>query len=144
MAIATKGFTQANWILVLWWFVANVISFGLVGGAFHNFELLPPSIAGLGRFELWPALFGAVFGAVPSILIGWLQWFILRRPLPVSSWWILTVSAGVGLNHFVSDGFPNARDPIIGLLAGCAVIGVLQWLVLRKQVSSFAWWILAT
>lgn len=75
------------------------------------------------------------------MLIGWLQWLILRRHLPVPRWWILTVSAGIGLNHFVSDDFPNARDPIIGLLAGSAVVGVLQWLVLRKQVNSFAWWI---
>lgn len=144
MDTTTKDFSQAKYTLVLWWLLANVISFGLVGSVFHNFELFTPSFGTLGTFDLPAALFGVVFGAVPSMLIGWLQWLILRRHLPVPRWWILTVSAGIGLNHFVSDGFPNARDPIIGLLAGSAVVGVLQWLVLRKQVNSFAWWILAT
>lgn len=129
---------------MLWWLLANVISFGFVGGAFHNFELVNPSIGRLGTFELAPASVGAVLGAVPSILIGSLQWLILRRHLPVSRWWILTVSAGIGLNHFISDGFPNASDPIIGLFAGSAVVGVLQWLALRRLVNSFAWWIVAT
>lgn len=140
----TVAFPKAKAMFALWWLLANVISFGFVGGAFHNFELLTPSIAGLGTFELAPALVGALFGAVPSILIGWFQWLILRRYIRVSRWWILTVSAGIGLNHFIADGFPNARAPIIGLLAGSAAVGLLQWLVLRRQVNSFAWWILAT
>ena len=148
MVVATTIVYQQNkWIFVLWWLLANVISFGIAGGMFHNFPLtfiFPSTAAWLGTFELSPALFGAAFGAVPSILIGLLQWLILRRHLPVSGWWIFTILPGVGFDHFISDGFPNAQDLSIAVLASSALIGVLQWLVLRRQVNSFAWWIVAT
>jgi len=144
MTSAVKNFPPASRTFVIGWLLANVVTFGFAGGMFHNFELLPLSFARPGTFDLPAAGFGAIFGFVPSIPIGWLQWLNLRRHLPISRWWILTVSAGVGLNHFISDGFPHSGDLAIGLLAGCAVTGVLQWLVLRRQVRSFAWWILAT
>ena len=140
-------YPPAKWTLGLGWLLANTLSFGLAGAMFHNFPLafiFPPSISRMGQFELAPALGGVVFGAVPSILIGLLQWLILRRQFPVSRWWILTVSAGVGLDHFIADGFPNARDLSLAVLASSAGVGVLQWLLLRQQANSFTGWILAT
>ena len=78
------------------------------------------------------------------LLAGYWQRSILRRYIPVSRWWIVTVSGGMALNHFVSDGFPDATDPLFALLATSFVVGVSQWLVLRRQLLSSGWWIPAT
>ena len=147
VSTTTVAYPQAKWTLVLWWLLANAISFGIAGALFHNFPLafiFPPTIVRLGAFYLSPGLAGVLFGAVPSILIGLFQWLILRGKFPVSRWWIFTVSAGVALDHFIADGFPNARDLSIAVVASSALVAVLQWLLLRRNLNPSLWWILAT
>ncbi len=146
MATQVKPRPSAVWLTGLIWLLANLIGFGLVGALFHNFPLaltFPPNLARLGRFELEPALLGVLLGAVPSLFIGLAQWRLLRRHWPVSRWWILTVSAGIGLQHFLADGFPKARDLSLAVLASSVVTGVLQWRLLRRQRPSSGWWLLA-
>ena len=147
MASKNVATAQAKWTLVLWWLLANAICFGMAGAPFHNFPLafmFPPTIARLGAFQLSPALAGVLFGAVPSIPIGLFQWLMLRGKFPVSRWWIFTVSAGVGLDHFLADGFPTARDLSIAVVASSALVAVLQWLLLRRHLNPSLWWILTT
>ena len=138
----------SHWLTLLLWLIANVISFGLVGAMFHNFPLaftFPPNLTRLGTFSLAPALLGgALFGFVPALLIGFLQRWILRRHLPLSRWWIISVSAGMGLMHFFSDGFENARDLSLAVLLSGLVVGVIQWRMLRPHLPSAVWWIAAS
>jgi len=120
---------KINWLTLVLWFLANIVSFGLAGAFFHNFPLafaFAPDVTHLGAFSLLPAIVGLIFGAIPALLIGWSQWMLLRRSLPLSRWWIVSVSAGMGLMHFLSDGFENARDLspavlISGLLGRCCM-----------------------
>jgi hypothetical protein len=142
---ASTVYRHAGWTLVPWWAAANVIGFGLAAApVFHNFWTDVPSIAALGRFEPSSAVAGAIAGAIPSFFIGFLQRSVLRRYLPLSRWWIATLAVGMALNHFISDGFPDATDSLIVLLATGALIGAAQWLVLRNQLDSYAWWMLPT
>jgi hypothetical protein len=131
-------------LIALFWLLANILSFGLVGAMFHNFPLaftFPPSISQLGRFSLTPAIVGFFFGFIPALLIGFLQRVILRRRWPLSRWWLVSVSAGVGLLHFLSDGFENARDLSFAVLLSGLLVGVLQWRLLRPHLSHSAWWL---
>jgi hypothetical protein len=128
------------------WLVTNVVGFGLAGAFFHNFPLafaFPPDLAGLGRFNLMPALLGAAFGFVPALLAGGLQWTLLRRIWPVPRWWIVSVPAGVGLLHFLSDGFENARDLSAAVVLSGLLVGLIQGRLLRPHRSSTRWVALA-
>jgi hypothetical protein len=139
---------NVNWLTFMFWLLANVLSFGLVGAMFHNFPLaftFPPNLTRLGTFGLASALLGGVlFGFVPALLIGFLQRWILRRHLPLSRWWIISVSAGIGLLHFFSDGFENARDLSLAVLLSGLMVGVIQWRLLRPHLASATWWVLAS
>jgi hypothetical protein len=109
------------------WISANLAGFGLIGAMVHNFPLafsLPTGVTRLGRFELMPAILGGLlFGVVPALLIGLGQWLLLRQKLALSGCWNITVSAGLGLQHFLADGFPNARDLSLAVLAASALTG---------------------
>jgi hypothetical protein len=134
--------------LIIGWSLINLMGLGLVGALFHNFPLaftFPPNVSRLGSFSFGAGFFsGLAFGFVPALLIGFLQRLILRNHWPISRWWIVSVSAGVGLMHFITDGFENARDLSIAVVFGGLVVGVVQWLLLRQHVKSSGWWILAT
>ncbi len=138
---------QSTGLTAILWLVANIFSFGLVGAFFHNFPLaftFPPNLARLGTFGLMPALVGGLFfGAIPALLIDWSQQMLLRRYWPLSRWWIVSASTGVALMHFLSDGFENARDLSVAVLISGLLVGILQWFLLRPQLPSSAWWILA-
>lgn len=127
----------SNGLTLILWLVANVFGFGLVAAMFHNFPLaltFPPNLARLGSFRLMPALLGGLlFGFVPALLIGFLQRSILRHHLPLSRWWIISVSAGMGLMHFLSDGFESARDLSLAVLISGTLVGLGQWRLVRHQ-----------
>ncbi len=113
---------------------------------FHNFPLaftFPPNISRLGSFRLEAAIAGFFFGFIPALLIGFLQRLILRRHLSLSRWWIISVSVGMGLMHFLADGFENAHDLSLAVFLSGLLVGIIQWRLLRPQLSSAAGWIAA-
>ncbi|HJW89463.1 MAG TPA: hypothetical protein VJ436_02355 [Anaerolineales bacterium] len=138
--------SAAKWSLNFWWILANLIGFGFAGAFFHNFPLAysPSNLTRFGAFSLAPAIFGGLFfGAIPALLIGWSQRIVLRRYWPLSRWWILSASIGMGVMHFLSDGFENARDLSIAVLLGGLSVGAFQWLLLQPHLPLPGWWILA-
>ncbi len=50
----------------------------------------------------------------------------------------------MGLMHFLSDGFENARDLSLAVLVSGLLVGVIQWRLLRPHLASAAWWVLAS
>jgi hypothetical protein len=103
---------------------------------------------------------GAVIGATTGLA----QWALLRRWFQTARWWVL-VTAGclaAGSYAFFFLGsvvarafFPFPSVPIFGpyipplivsVVAATgpgAILGVGQWLVLRRQTRRFGWWIVA-
>lgn len=76
---------------------------------------------------------------------GWRVWFL----------WLL--AAAIGWGEGVYWGWPDGSEPktlesiptdiwggFLGVVAGGTLIGVLQWLVLRRHVSRAGWWVPAT
>jgi hypothetical protein len=97
----------------------------------------------IGRLD--DPLEGIIGGVAAGILIGTAQTLALRRRLPVDPEWVAATAAGlvVGVSLsvalFGSDTSLNAtlmRAPLTGLM-----IGIAQWLVLRKHVPQAFWWI---
>jgi len=111
------------------------------------------------------AVIGAIFRAIGGS-VGVMQWLVLRWQIPRAGWWVLpsivgwTVGAAVGMylgdtasqalvNDVVGDTEGNdlaGQATWFGVAFGATIgtaVGLMQWLVLRRQVSWAGWWILA-
>lgn len=84
-------------------------------------------------------------------MIGILQSFALWRRLSYAVWWVLLSIVGLSVGFFVAlvVTYPIVDTTstsvwlsIFGILAG-AIFGTMQWLILRRQASQAAWWVLA-
>jgi len=79
-----------------------------------------------------------------GLLIGLAQWLVLSRRFAISGWWI----AGFGAGWYVSlvfgwrSGFFGPLPIVVGL-AGGIIVGVQQWLAIRRQVVHAARWFYA-
>ncbi len=108
---------------------------------------------------LGPMFYSAIIGAITGLA----QWLLLRRWFQKTGWWV-PVTAGclmAGSYAFffvervanrVFDPFPLAHfglyvpPPIVMVVAGLGpgiVLGIGQWLVLRRQIPRPGWWIVA-
>ncbi|MGE5263037.1 MAG: hypothetical protein ACM3S0_06620 [Acidobacteriota bacterium] len=101
----------------------------------------------IGVYVLLPVL---------GLLLGILQYFLLRRYLPRMGWWIAATVLGwvvplILLSFLSSVGlYPVLGvDPVwsgalgLTLLLGVPV-GLCQWFLLRRRIHRAAWWILAS
>lgn len=138
---ATLPALGADWAVVGWWVLANVLGWGV--------GLAVAAAIMLGfNFAAYP-LNHAFVGAFTGIAVGLAQWFSLRRSLPVPVWWVLAsivgISIGAGAATAVSDaaGSTNLMAyGLFGLVVG-VMIGLAQWAVLRTHAPQAGWWLLA-
>jgi hypothetical protein len=87
---------------------------------------------------------GVVTGAV---LVGLLQWLVLRRHLSGALRWIpvnFAALAVVGIVIFGVGTIDRDLGWILGVSLFGTMVGVLQWALLRQQLSRAGWWILAS
>lgn len=81
-----------------------------------------------------------------------MQWLCLRRHASGTIWWIpATAIAALGLLAAATGAYKIPQVGLIGALAktgimvaGGAVAGTLQWLILRKKSDRAIWWIAAS
>ncbi len=128
----------------LWWLAATIVGTG-AGMAI--------AFLGLGALlsRLSQAAYGAVIGAVFGAAVGISQWLVLRRYLDrVGGWVVLTL---VGWVIFWELNILNLLGEAPGvafvqdfwhLAVFGGLVGVLQWLLLRRRVQKAAWWLLAS
>lgn len=124
------------------WIFANILGFGA-----------------LGALLLWLPSMMQLSGFVPSTLIiafpiALAQWLALRRILQTSILWILTTPIGlllaISIIRVIPDGLWLGLDDesiaaliAVYLLIGF-VIGLPQWLILRRQLSRSSIWLLGS
>ena len=133
---------RVDWLRALWWFLASTIGFGLVGVLLHFPSGFPPNNG--ANLVIGNAVFGAILGAVSGIVVGSLQWLALRGRLSRASQWIGTTVLGLGVIHAVGDGLPDPiAIPTVQAIGGI-VLGIMQWLLLRREFSRAGWWVLAS
>ena len=138
-----------DWGLWLWWVVAGMVGWAAGWGVgWAVVEFLSTDIAVAGYV-------GVIAGVTVA---GVLQWLVLRRQVAQAVWWIVAsivggaVVGGVIVAVGADTGFAAeaamARDVDVGWIVEAAlygaVLGVLQWLVLRRQVAMSGWWVLAS
>ena len=76
----------------------------------------------------------------PGSIAGVLQWPFLRRHISGSPRWILVSSVGACITLVISGVVVSSNAYLYFALEG-AVLGLMQWLVLRRQLASAGWWI---
>lgn len=110
--------TTFDWYLWVLWIIATTL--GWVIG-----QLLLPSI---GPF-------------IAGILIGAMQWFVLRDRIKKAWLWILLTgigwAVGIAIVVFV---LPDGLGFLYGILVG-ATTGIAQWIIIRREVLLSGWWI---
>ena len=79
---------------------------------------------------------------IQALLVGFLQWLVLRSRIRKSSWWILTTTIGFGFGFMVSDWPPDLTH--LQYVLAWTIAGLIQWFSLREKVSYSGWWIPAT
>lgn len=134
-----------GWGFWLLWVLASTV------GWFSGFI-----IGKIGAFAIHDSLsrhnyMGAVFVAALAAGVGILQWLVLRRRLSRAGWWVLASIVGLAGGGVVGPtavalavGDPTTWGVVGFLVVGWAMAGLMQWFVLRRQVSRAGWWVLAS
>lgn len=135
--LAIAPVRRVGWRLWFLWSLAAAVGLGWS---------MDPGLFGEGRrFEVLESLPAVdvpryLSVAVGGIVVGLFQSLILRRYLSGSARWALASLAAAGVGALVA-----LADVGLGLPAGAvlygAIVGVLQWLVLRGQIPRAGWWV---
>jgi hypothetical protein len=79
---------------------------------------------------------------VAGVVLGTLQWVVLRQRLRQAGWWILASAGGWTIGWVtVSVVIPPESWIHGGAVLGTA-IGAAQWLVLHRQFYQAGWWVI--
>jgi hypothetical protein len=126
---------------LLYWIVATLIGWSVAAGLLLLVQVLFPIVSA-------PALF------IVLLLPGVAQWLLLRRLLAIGPFWIaaaplatitfvgIIMSVPVILWETVDSEAPATLAGIYAILG--ALLGFLQWLVLRRQVRAAWVWVAAS
>ena len=89
-----------------------------------------------------------------GIPFGLAQWLVLRRFLPVSPLWVMTIPISWFFFYFIAYIIPEslwqnvddeaASTLTLGFLVMGAMMGVSQWFILRRKLTRAALWILGS
>ncbi len=92
------------------------------------------------------ALRGAMAGLATGAVLGLIQWFVLKRQMPLPGTWILAtcigMATGLGLSVALLGSEMNGNNLLWRAAITGACIGTGQWLVLRQVLPQSAIWIL--
>lgn len=169
MSSTTIQETRSSWDWKLWfqWILANTVAetVGLGGTLLIGILLLSNAEKTVGVI---PAAVLAVLAGtlIEGTVVGTMQWLVLRRPLKSMRWrsWALATALGAFVAWTLgmipstfyltgadtattsttpmSDLMVYALAAAMGLALG-AILGVPQWLVLRRYIPKAGWWVLA-
>ena len=134
---------------------------GWVVGFVVGLNVASSSDSLLGTGPLQSVLAYSVAGGFVGLLVGLMQWRVLRRRISQSGAWVVASAAGLGIAGGAGYGlavliFGYSRDledlaspaAIVGwtLVTACggAIAGLLQWRVLRSQVRQAGSWVAAS
>ena len=122
-AIATERPRSAGWRVWLLWVLASAAGWGLGGALIAPVSLAVDSVL--------------VLSVSGGIVVGILQWLVLRQQIARAGWWIVGSTVG-GL-------VCGAWGPLLLVVVVSGLVaGVLQWLVLRRQIARAGWWVVAS
>ncbi len=132
-----------GWRVWFWWLMASAWGWGI--GMYTPFGT-PGGIETLGSSPpvLWAGYLGFAWGA---ILVGALQWLVIRPHVARASRWVLAslgAAVVVGVVVFGVGSVDADAGWVVGTGLFGAAAGLLQWPVLRRGVPRAGWWVLAS
>ena len=124
------------------WIAANLLGFISMSVLLIALPILKSIPASVGQQIIIVVPFGLA------------QWLVLRRLISLSPIWILTFPVGLFLSSLIPASIPeslwqiiDSESPVtltvIYIIMG-AVMGLPQWLILRRKLSKAALWILGS
>jgi hypothetical protein len=126
----------------LYWNLGNLLAWAFISAL----------LTALPGIQSIPGFFAALL--VLTIPFGLAQWLVLRRFLPVSPLWVVSIPISCFLFYLLAYLIPDsllqnvddeaASTLTIGFLVLGAVMGLPQWLVLRRKLNSAALWIVGS
>ncbi|MGE5138517.1 MAG: hypothetical protein ACM3JD_03560 [Rudaea sp.] len=127
--------------LITWAIVPRVVQ--VIGGTITLGGQTHVTEDYIGGYILLPAL---------GVASGFLQYLLLRSYLPRMGWWTAATLLGWLLPFLVSAlliaGFRleggSIAQAAISVLAFGGLIGLPQWLILRRRIHHASWWFLAS
>ena len=148
--------------IFLLWLLASFI-----GGSFSTICFSVVFLAALIGFSDEPnwhtaIFFTAIGGAIAGVFLGGAQWLALnlgwqlalKKRFRSGCYWLLAnvlswvligaVTSAIGINLALFTTSGELFDGLVWVPFGGAILGVGQWLVLRKYLVKAAWWIGAT
>lgn len=142
--------TQFDWGLWLKWVLAMTVGSAAYVLASYIFGVYIISRISNDHWLVVEPILQAGYGLIDAglgLIVGVAQWLVLRRQLDRAGWWIVATAVGFGMGYYVDRSlhYMGLRNSILSGLARNAaegtVIGVMQWLVLRRQLDHAGWWI---
>jgi hypothetical protein len=107
-----------------WWVIATATGYGLAGGVSLTIERL--ALSGSTGILVASSLNGIVLG----VLLGALQWPVLRTVTDHASLWIPGLALAYGVASAVSTAIGDALSPVLAVsLASAIAGGLLIWLL---------------
>lgn len=135
-----------SWKILLGWSLANLIGFVVAGAVLFSLAYFlsggfgapgpPPVKVNYLKLFITELFFGGVAGSI----VGVCQAFVIMPYLKNASIWIFATATGFALG-MASDIFLPPDVHLSWALTGL-LIGLFQWMVLRKEVQNAWLWIL--
>ena len=126
-----------NWRIWRQWLLINALAGGAAVWGAHVAFMTAGSL-----FVGWPVhLDQFILGALFGLILGVAQFIILKRHFTIPSRWIMHSAIAFGV---VAFAYAWPLDAVARRIAVGCVIGVMQWLVLRRCSRGISWWILAS
>jgi hypothetical protein len=149
----TPAKTAPRWLIALEWTLLSTV--GLAAGMLLT--LLGLWLSAMLGSSLDEDLFASlVLLPLMGLSLGFFEWLLLRRMFVRIGWWIMATllgwAAGFPASFAIFQGLMGLTgEQITGALAGvlqvslfAVLVGILQWLILRRHVRLAAWWIVAS
>jgi len=87
----------------------------------------------------------AIGGFVTGLVLGTAQWLVFRQVIALSGWWIVAtgigLATGLALSVAVSGASIELRPLIVRAVLTGGLLGIAQWLLLRRHVTAAGLWI---
>jgi hypothetical protein len=153
-SVRRSGPPRSGWPFYTAWIAATVASLPIAGAI--GFVIIQQAVAVLGgRIEVGGQshitedyLYSWVFFSMFGLVMGVLQYLLLRGRVPRAGWWIGATVIGWGvlprlLGAVVPAEVTSAPAPALAAALLGGLVALPQWWLLRRWVRQAGWWLVA-